>query len=91
MVASFNNESSNSIELPASFTVQVCSYDGRLLSEYMLTKKEHDVTTLAAAEQQALTNLCDSCDQQLVIVVSEETLTKLRQVQLKVVCAHSAR
>ena len=87
MVASFKNESSSSIELPAEFTVQVCSNDGRLLSEYLLTKKEHNVTTLAAAEQQALTNLSDSCDEQLVIVVSEETLTKLRQVQFKVIPA----
>ena len=85
MVASFKNESSSNIEFPAGFTVQVCSNDSRLLSEYLLTKKEHNVTTLAAAEQRALTNLSDIYDEQLIIVVSEETLTKLRQVQVKVV------
>ena len=91
MVASFKNESSSSIELPAGFTVQVCSNDGRLLSEYLLTKKEHNVTILTAAEQQALINLSDNYDEQLVIVVSEETLTKLRQVQLKVVPADDGK
>ena len=71
--------------LLATFNIQVCSADGRLLSQYTLTRQDHDVGTLSAAEQCARTNLSNYHGEPLVIIVSEETLTKLRQVQLKVV------
>ncbi len=68
----------------STFNIQVCSKDGRLLSEYTLTQHDHDVSTIGAAERCACENLANyqsNHDEQLVVVVSEETLTKLRQVQ----------
>lgn len=75
-------------EIPMMFTVQVCSNDGRLLSEYGLTKKDHHVATLAAAERRAILNLSEFHGEHLVIVVSEETLTKLRQIHVNVMPAN---
>ena len=73
-------------EEQTTFNIQVCSKDGRLLSEYTLTQQDHDVKTIDAAERCACENLTDyhNSDQnndRLVVVVSEQTLTKLRQVQ----------
>lgn len=68
----------------STFNIQVCSKDGRLLSEYTLTQHDHDVSTIGAAERCACENLANyqsDRDEQFVVVVSEETLTKLRQVQ----------
>ena len=70
--------------VPTEFNVQVCSNDGRLLSEYSLTGKDHDVRTLAAAVSTARTNLADHHGEPLVIVVTEQTLTKIHQVHIKV-------
>jgi hypothetical protein len=67
-----------------SFNVKVCSKDGRLLSEYTLTPHQHDVLTLSAAERRAHDNLLDNYGEPLIVIVSEETLTKLRQVQRQV-------
>ena len=67
--------------LQTTFDVQVCSKDGRLISEYTLTRRDDDVSTLGAAETCACKNLSDYHDESLVVVVSEHTLTKLRQVQ----------
>ena len=73
-------------EVQTTFNIQVCSKDGRLLSEYTLTQKDDDVRTIDAAERCACENLSDyhnsdNNNDRLVVVVSEETLTKLRQVQ----------
>lgn len=64
-----------------TFDIQVCSKDGRLISEYMLTRRDDGVSTLSAAESCACKNLSDYHDDSLIVVVSEETLTKLHQVQ----------
>jgi hypothetical protein len=64
-----------------TFDVQVCSKDGRLISEYTLTRRDNNVSTIRAAESCACKNLSDYHEQSLVVVVSETTLTKLRQVQ----------
>ena len=69
------------VDIEAMFNIQVCSNDGRMLSEYTLTRGEHDIHTLNAAESCACENLSDYQGEPLVVVVSEETLTKLRQVQ----------
>ena len=73
-------------EVQTTFNIQVCSKDGRLLSEYTLTQQDDDVRTIDAAERCACENLSnyhnsDDNNDRLVVVVSEETLTKLRQVQ----------
>ena len=69
------------VETPTTFNIQVCSKDGRILSEYTLTRHQHDVATLGAAERRAKESLLDNYGEALVIIVSEETLTKLRQTQ----------
>jgi len=68
-------------ELLGTFNIQVCASDGRLLSEYTLTRNEHDLKTLKAAEYCACKNLPDYHGEPLVVVVSEETLSELCQVQ----------
>jgi hypothetical protein len=69
---------------PTTFDIHVCSQDGRLLSEYTLTQHDDNVTTLSAAVHRAEQTLLDNYGEALVIVVSEQTLTKLRQTQLLV-------
>ena len=63
------------------FDVQVCSQDGRLLREYTLNRRDDGVCTLGDAESCACKNLSDAHGDPLVVVVSEETLLKMRQVQ----------
>lgn len=75
----------DAIDSPTEFTVQVCAGDGRLISEYSLTWEEHQVRTLAAAERCALTELSNYRGEPVVVVVSEQTLTKLRQVHVNLV------
>ncbi len=69
-------------EIRTTFNVQVCSQEGRLLREYTLTRHDDDVSTLNAAARCACKNLSDYHGEPLVVVVSEETLTKLRQLQI---------
>jgi len=88
MLANSGRKDEPSYTVPADFIVQICSKDGRLLSEYGLSKRDHKVCTLAAAEHRAVMNLSEFYGEQLVIVISEETLTNLRQVQLKVAPAN---
>ncbi len=64
---------------------QVCFTDGRPLSECTLTRQDHDVETLSAAKLCVREDLSDYQGERLIVVVSEDTLTKLRQVQLRVV------
>lgn len=68
-----------------SFTVQVCSDEGRLLNEYRLSRTGDNVATLDAAEDRVRNDFSDYKGEPLVIFVSQETLTKFRQLQLKVV------
>lgn len=84
MTANAKRDADAGTAMPATFNIQVCSKDGRLISEYTLTRHDHDVGTLSAAERCARTDLSDYKGEPLVIIVTEETLTKFRQVQLKV-------
>ena len=67
-----------------SFNIQVSTNDGRLLGEFTLSLYGDDVRTLGAVERIACKNRSDNHGEPLAIVVSEETSTKLRQVQPKV-------
>ena len=67
--------------LLSTFNIQVCANDGRLLSEYTLTRNDDDVRTLKAAENCACKNLDRYQGEPLIVVVSEETLSELAQVQ----------
>jgi hypothetical protein len=68
-------------DLLSTFNIQVCANDGRLLSEYTLTRTDDDVRTLKAAENCACKNLADYQGEPLIVVISEETLSELAQVQ----------
>ena len=80
MSANAKKDANAGEELQTTFDVQVCSKDGRLLSEYTLTRRDDNVSTLSAAETCACRNVSDYHEESLVVVVSERTLTKLRQV-----------
>ena len=67
-----------------SFDIQVCTDDGRLLNEFTLTGKDDKVTTLKSAEDHVRLGFSNYKGEPLVICLSEETLTKFRQVQIKV-------
>ena len=68
-------------ETETTFVVQVCSKDGRMINEYTLTRQQHGVATLDAAEQRAKEQLLNNSGEALIIIVSEERLTKLCQSQ----------
>ncbi len=82
MSAHARKEADAGAEILTTFNIQVCSKDGRLLSEYTLTRHDDDVSTLNAAAHCACKNLSDHHGEPLVVVVSEETLTELRQIQM---------
>ena len=84
MGANATKDTDDGADVLTSFNVKVCSKDGRLLSEYTLTPHQHNVVTLSAAERRAYDNLLDNYGEPLILIVGEETLTKLRQVQRQV-------
>ena len=69
---------------PSEFTVQLYAQDGQLLSEYTLNRRGNNVHTLGAAERCARERVANQYGEPLIVIVSEETLTKLRQVQIRV-------
>ena len=81
-------ESENAdIDLSATstFEVQIYTDGGRLISEYTLNQAHDNICTITAAERSARKNLANSFLEPLVLIISEYTLTKLRQIQVKVV------
>lgn len=75
------------VEESASFDILVCSNDGRFLNEYRLTRTGDNVATLAAAEEHVRGDFSDYKGEPLLVFVSQETLTKFRQLQIKVVAS----
>ena len=75
-----NNEDTEE-KAETTFIIHVCSKDGRMISEYALTRKQHGVATLDAAEHCADEQLLDNFGEALIVIVSEERLTKMRQSQ----------
>ena len=67
-----------------SFDIQVCSDDGRVLNTFRLTRPGDNVATLDAAEEFVRSGFSDYKGEPLVVYVSQETLTKFRQLQIKV-------
>ena len=67
------------------FSIQVYARDGRCLSQFMLTLFDDDGGTLGAAERQARVNLSDNHGEPLVIVVTEDPSTNLRNLQLRMI------
>ncbi len=84
MDATVKNDINDGMEKLTSFKIQVCSNDGRLLDEYTLSRSGDNVATLDAAENHVRDGLSDYQGESLVIFVSQETLTKFRQLQITV-------
>ena len=84
MNANTKSKVDDRVEGHTLFNIQVCSGDGRLLDEYSLTSQGDNVATLDAAETHIRDGLSDYKGEPLVIFVSHETLTKFRQLQIKV-------
>lgn len=84
MHAKMKTDVDESLEDHTSFTIQVCSSDGRLLDEYTLSRLGDNIGTLDAAEGHVRDGFSDYKGEPLVVFVSQETLTKFRQLQIKV-------
>ncbi len=67
-----------------TFNIQVYKDDGTLINEYELDPEKDGVSSMQVAKIRALKNLSDSGEGRVVIVVSGETMHKLRQVQIDV-------
>ena len=71
-------------KLAAEFSIQVCTTEGRLLSEYTLTRRKNQVASLSAAERYVRKRLANQDGEPLIIVISEETTNEFRQTQSQV-------
>lgn len=86
-----NSKASPDTDATSTFNIQVCTPDGQLVTEYTLHQQKDKVATLKAAESFARKRLMECMFEPLILVVSEETLTKYRQVQVRVsVDSHQA-
>lgn len=81
MSANTKKDTNGGTKILSTFNIQEYSEDGRMLHEYTLSRNDNDVCTISAAERFACENLAGHVGEPRVVVVSEETLTKLRQVQ----------
>lgn len=68
-----------------TFSVQLYRDDGQLLREYTLDPVKDRISTLRAAEESARSDMVANNLGSTIIIVSQETLTKIRQVQIAVV------
>lgn len=85
-----NTRARSSRTIPDQFRIQLYTDDGRLLREYTLDPRKDQVTTLRAAERVARNHLSDQHRRPVIVILSQETLTKLRQVQIRVEAARPA-
>jgi hypothetical protein len=67
-----------------TFNIQVYTDEGRLIDEYTMDPERDKVSTLGAAEDSARKRLTQRFFEPLILIVTEQTLTKLCQVQVKV-------
>jgi hypothetical protein len=68
----------------AEFSIQVCTTEGRLLSEYTLTRRKNRVASLSAAERFMRKRLANQGGAPLIIVISEDTTNEFRQTQSQI-------
>lgn len=87
MDSATKKENDDGVDEATSFDIQCCSDDGRLLTEYRLTRIRDNVATLDAAEDHIRSDLSDYKGEPLVIIVSQESLTKFHQLQVQVVAS----
>jgi hypothetical protein len=71
-------------ELAAEFSIQICTTEGRLLSEYTLSRRKNRVASLSAAERYVRKRLGNQGSAPLIIVITEDTINEFRQTQSQV-------
>ncbi len=78
------DELEEDLNVTNTFNIQVYNDEGRLLSEYTIDSERDQVSTLRAAEDSARKKLRQTFLEPLILIISEQTLTKLRQVQVTI-------
>lgn len=68
----------------AEFMIQVCTTEGRLISEYTLSRRRNRVASLSAAERHVRKRLANQDSAPLIIVISEDAIDEFRQTQSRV-------
>ena len=71
-------------KLAAEFSIQICTTEGRLLSEYTLSRRKNRVASFSAAERYVRKRLGNQESAPLIIVISEDTTDEFRQTQSQV-------
>ena len=71
-------------KLAAEFSIQICTTEGRLLSEYTLSRRKNRVASLSAAERYVRKRLAIQDGAPLIVVISEDTTNEFRQTQSQV-------
>jgi hypothetical protein len=71
-------------ESAAEFSIQICTTEGRLLSEYTLCRRKNRVVSLGAAERYVRKRLANQNGAPLIIVISEGTTDEFYQTQSQV-------
>ena len=77
-------QSNAKCELAADFGIQICTTDGRLLSEYTMSRRKNQVASLSAAERHVRKRLASQDGEALIIVISENTADEFRQTQSQI-------
>ena len=70
--------------MAAEFEIQICTIEGRLLSEYTLSRRKNRVASFSAAERHVRKRLANQDGAPLIIVISEDTIDEFRQTQSRV-------
>lgn len=71
----------------STFNVQVYTHEGRFLSEYEMDSENDNVHTISEAKESAQIRIGRTSFESVVLVISEQTLTKMRQIQTTVSAA----
>ena len=71
-------------KLAAEFSIQICTTEGRLLSEYTLSGRKNRVASVSAAERYVRKRLANQDGAPLIIVISEDTKNEFRQTQSQI-------
>ncbi|MCP4979449.1 MAG: hypothetical protein GY935_03015 [Gammaproteobacteria bacterium] len=68
----------------AEFSIQICSTEGRLVSEYTQSRRRNRVKSLNAAERYVRKRLANRGGSSVIIVISEDRIDEFRQTQSQV-------
>lgn len=79
-----NKQGSANRNVAAEFKIQICTTEGRLISEYTLSRRRNRVASLSAAERYVRKRLAIQDGAPLIIVISEDTVDEFRQTQSRI-------